>query len=142
MADRPEAANGLLKSLQHVFRHALEYDYADDNSVEKVERLKSKNKDGYHTWTLEKVEKYENRHPIGTAPRLAMALLLYTGQRRSDVVVMERQHVKDGWIKVHQMKTKKRIEIPIFDVLQDIIDATKTGDMTYLISSYCNPFKS
>jgi hypothetical protein len=51
---------------------------------------------GFHSWTREEVEQFEARHLIGTKARLAMALLLYTGQRRSDVVLFGRQHVRDG----------------------------------------------
>jgi len=38
-------------------------------------------------------------------PRLALALLLYTAQRRSDVVKMGRQHVRAGVLTVKQAKT-------------------------------------
>ena len=105
-----------------------------------VEKLTSKNKDGFHAWTLEEVEQFEKTHALGTKARLAFALLLFTGQRRGDVVVMGRQHVKDGWIKVRQEKTGKKIEIPILVELQRIIDATPTGDLTYLVTDYNKPF--
>jgi hypothetical protein len=41
---------------------------------------------GFHTCTIEEVRRYEVRHPVGTKARLALALLLVTGQRRSDVL--------------------------------------------------------
>ena len=41
---------------------------------------------GYHSWTEEELRQYEQRHPIGSKPRLALALLLYTAQRRADMV--------------------------------------------------------
>ena len=53
---------------------------------------------------------------------------------------MGRQHVKDGWIKVMQEKTGKKIEIPILAELQRIIDASPTGDLTYLVTDYNKPF--
>ena len=34
-------------------------------------------------------------HPLGTKAYLTLALMLCLGQRRSDVVVLGRQHVKD-----------------------------------------------
>ena len=43
-------------------------------------------------WTDAEIAEYEARHPIGSKARLALALLLYTGQRRSDVVTMGRPH--------------------------------------------------
>jgi hypothetical protein len=43
------------------------------------------NPNGYHTWTVDEVRQFEKRHQIGTRARLAFALMLYTGQRRSDI---------------------------------------------------------
>lgn len=140
MMERPGAANNLLKALRQVFKYAVNYDLLDTNPVAVVERLKAKNKDGFHAWTLEEIGQFESRHPIGTKARLAFAILLYTGQRRSDIVKMGRQHVKDGWMTVIQQKTEKRIEIPVLDKLQSIIDASQTGDLTYLVTEYGKPF--
>ena len=142
MTERPEAANGLLKALRQVFKFAIDYDYVDVNPVIAVEYLKPKNKHGFHAWTLDEVEKFENTHPIGTKARLALALFLYTGQRRSDIVKMGLQHVKDGWMVVTQQKTGKRIEIPILDELQRVIDASPTGDLTFLITTFNKPYTS
>jgi hypothetical protein len=41
---------------------------------------------GYQTFSEAEIERFEATHPIGSKGRLAFALLLYTGQRRSDVV--------------------------------------------------------
>ncbi len=53
---------------------------------------------GFHTWTIAEVLQYAKKHPIGTKAHLALALLLFTGQRRSDVVKFGRQHIKNGWL--------------------------------------------
>jgi integrase len=90
------------------------------------------------------VEEYENHHRIGSTARLALALLLYTGQRRSDVVLFGRQHVRHGSLRFTQQKNRNRkpitLELPILPVLQTIIDATKTGDLTFLVNDYGQPF--
>ena len=41
---------------------------------------------GYRTWSEAEIARFEAAHAIGTKARLAFALLLYTGQRRGDVV--------------------------------------------------------
>jgi hypothetical protein len=41
---------------------------------------------GYHTRTLEEVRQYEDKHPVGTKARLALAIFMFTGVRRSDAV--------------------------------------------------------
>lgn len=142
MIDRPGAANNLLKALRQVFKYAVNYELLDTNPVAVVEKLKPKNKGGFHAWTIEEVEQFESRHPIGTKARLALAMLLYTSQRRSDVIKMGRQHVKDGWMHVTQQKTDADLQIPILDELHRIIDASPTGDLTYLVTKYGQPFKS
>jgi len=52
--------------------------------------------EGFHTWAVDEVRAYEKQHPTGTKARLALALLLFTGVRRSDVVKLGRQMERDG----------------------------------------------
>ena len=64
-----------------------------------------------------------------------MALCLYTGQRRSDVVRMGRQHVKDGRISVAQQKTAARLKIRLHANLSAEIaayDAANEGAVDHL----------
>jgi len=138
-ADTPDAANNLVKTIRQVFKFAVDYDYMEDNPVRNISKLKPKNRTGFHAWTIEEVQKFENKHPIGTKARLAFALFLYTGQRRADVIIMGRQHVKNGWMKFTQQKTRKEIKIPILNELQKIIDASATGDLTYLQTQQGKP---
>ena len=87
---------------------------------------------------------YEERHPVGCKARLAFALLLYTGQQRSDVVLLGRQHVQNGWLKFTQRKNRNRrpitLELPILPVLQEIIDKSPTGGLTFLVTDRGRPF--
>ena len=99
---------------------------------------------GFHSWTIDEVERYEKCHPIGSTARLALALLLYTGQRRSDVVLFGRQHVRGGWLQFTQQKKRHRrpitLELPILPVLQRILDASNTGDLAFLVNENGQPF--
>lgn len=144
MMDRPEAANGMVKAVRQLFRYAVTYDLHDTNPADLVEYLDSRNPDGFHSWTLAEIEAFENAHPVGTTARLALALGLYTGQRRADLIQFGRQHVRDGWLIFTQNKNRNRnpvrLEIPIIPELQRIIDATPTGDLTFLISERGRPF--
>lgn len=71
---------------------------------------------------------FEERHPIGSKARLAMALMLYTGQRRSDAAQPGRQHLKDGWLSFTQVKNRNRkpvrLSLPMVPELERIIAAT------------------
>ena len=145
MMDRPQAANGMIKALRQVYKYSVRYDLHDRNPAEGVEYL-SGNAEGFHSWSLEEIKKYEDTHPIGTTARLALALALYTGQRRADLVQFGKQHVRDGWLVFTQNKNRKnkpvQMEIPIIPELQEIIDVTKTGDLAFLITSLNRPFTS
>jgi integrase len=145
-ADLPEAANGRIKAIRAVFNWATlpEVGLSQTNPARDVQNRKSNNPDGHHTWTLEEVERFEQRHPIGTKAHLALALLLYTGQRRSDIVLMGKQHEKNGWLCFTQQKNRNSkpvyLEIPIRPELRRVIDASPTGDIVYLVTEFGKAF--
>jgi integrase len=146
----PEGANNRVKAIRAVFKWAVRKRGTDGkplgshNPARDVPYLKSNNPSGYHTWALEEVRQFEGRHPIGTKARLAFALLLYTGQRRSDVVRFGKQHVKRGALTFtqHKGRTRKphKLVLPILPMLQKVIEASRCGDMTYLVNDLGRPF--
>lgn len=76
---------------------------------------------------------------------LLAALLLYTAQRRSDVVRFGHKMAHNRWLKFTQTKNASRqpvtLEIPIIGELQRIIDATTPlGTDTYLVTEFRKPF--
>lgn len=136
MLDRPEAANNLMKAIKRVYFIGNQYGHCEQNPAEKIGKLKSKNPDGFHTWTLDEIEQFKSRHPIGTKARLALSLLLFTGQRRSDVVKMGRQHIQDDFLSVRQQKTGKKLSIPIIPALRAVLDASAVGELTFLVTQH------
>lgn len=139
MQTTPSAANNLRKRLGQLFRYAINLGWRIDNPARATRPLKART-GGFQTWQEEQIEVFEAHHPIGTMPRLAFDLALYTAQRKSDVRVMGPQHVKDGRIKVKQMKTGKEILVPIHPKLAASIAATKTGHLAFIISKKGAPF--
>jgi integrase len=141
----PTSANAKVKAIRLVFKWACDptIDLCTVNPARDVPLFEVFS-DGHHTWTLEEVEQYERKHAVGTTARLAMDLMLYTGQRISDAAVLGRQHEKNGWLKFTQTKNRKRkpvsLEIPIFEPLQRSIAASTVGDLTYLASEYRKPY--
>lgn len=142
-AERPGAARNRIKYLSAMFAWAVENRRAKFNPCRGVEKIKYAT-DGFHTWTREEVAAYETRHPIGSKARLALALLLFTGARRGDVVTFGRQHVRDGWLRYVPRKTlykRRRLsEKPVLPVLQDVIERSPTGDLTFLVTEYGKAF--
>ena len=141
----PESGNARVKALRQVFAWAMaeEIDGVEHNPAKDVTYLKGR-PGGHHSWTVTEVEQFEACHAIGTKARLAMALLLYTGQRRSDVILFGRQHVRDGWLRFTQVKNRRNkpitLELPVLPILQKIIDASPTGDMTFLLTEFGEPY--
>lgn len=142
-AEKPEAANALVKSLRAVFRHAVATGEMATNPAEAVPYIQS-GSEGFHTWTIEEVRRFEARWPVGTTPRLALALMLYTGVRRSDAVKLGRQHVRDGHL--HFLVTKgarkkpMRLVLPILPELAEVIAVTPGTDLTFLRNGFGRPF--
>jgi integrase len=142
-AAQPGAANNRRKWLSSLFGWAVDYNLMRANPAREVRKIRYSS-DGFHTWTVAEVRQYEARHPIGTKARLAIALLLYLGVRRGDVVKIGRQHEKDGWLRFVPSKTSYRrqrmSEKPILKVLADVIARSPTGDFTYLVTNYGKSF--
>lgn len=140
MADRPSAANHLLDRLKALMRFAIDAGWRNDDPTQLVRGYRVDG-EGFHTWNEEEIGKYETRHPTGSKARLAMALMLYAGQRRSDVVLMGRQHLEDGGkrIRVKQQKTGAMLSIPIHPALAAEIAQLPDGQLTFLITEYGKP---
>ena len=131
----PAAANSLLSILRKMLRHAVDHEMLDSDPTRDVRRLRYRTT-GFRTWSEEDIAKYEARWPVGTRERLALALLLYTGQRRSDAVRMGRQHITaDGRsIRVKQAKGGEELVLPIHPALREALAAVPHGQLTFLQS--------
>ena len=68
--------------------------------------------------------------------------MLYTGQRRSDVIRMGRQHIRAGRIEVRQQKTGERLTIPVHPALREVIAACPGEHLTFLMTEAGRPFAS
>jgi integrase len=141
--DTPEAANARVKAMRQVFKFGVKKKLATSNPARDVEYFKS-GSIGFHTWTPEEVRQFEERHPVGSKARLALALMLFTGQRRSDIIRFGKQHAKAGKLAFTQYKGRnrkpKRLTLPILPALQRIIDGTTCGDLTFLVNDWGRPF--
>jgi len=139
-ADKPEAANQFRKVLRAMMKHAVEIGLRADDPTRDVRAIRVRS-DGFHSWSDAEIAQFEKCHPIGSRARLAFALLLYTGQRRSDVVRMGCQHVRDGVLTVRQQKTGTKLSIPVHPTLQAILNAV-SDNLTFLTTQFGKPFTS
>jgi integrase len=131
----PSAACNFLKTLRAMIAFAVDAGIRADDPTIGVKRPKIKT-DGARTWSEDDIAAFEAVHPLGTLPRLALALLLYTGQRRGDVVRMGRQHIRGDLISVRQQKTGAPLLIPLHPALRAAIEATPSGHLTFLATVF------
>jgi integrase len=141
MAERPGAANGLLKALRVLLRHAVDMGLLRDNPARNVRKF-AVNSEGFHSWTEEDVAAFEARHDLGSRAQLALSLLLHTGQRRSDVVRMGWQHINGELLSVVQDKTGVTLRVPIHPKLFVAIGNMPRKNMTFLLTEAGAPFSA
>src|SRR5262249_19809119 len=103
-------------------------------------RLKVPKSGGHHTWSEQEITAFKAHHPVGSKPRLALALGLYTGQRRGDVIKIGRQHIRDGVLTVRQQKTGTFLVLPVRSELAEIIAGTPSGNLTLLTTKTGKPY--
>ena len=138
-AEKPWAANALRNVLRALMRHAIEIGLRSDDPTREIRAIRLKS-DGYHSWLDDEIAQFENRHPLGSRARLALALLLYTGQRRSDVIRMGRQNIRNGFLHIRQQKTGIELLIPVHTALTAIIAQTPADHLTFLTTQFGSPF--
>jgi integrase len=147
--EAPESANARVKVIRVLFRWALdpsnqiEMRGVSTNPARDVPFLQPKRLGGFPPWTIAEVEKFEKFHPIGSKPRLALALILGTGARRSDATILGKQHAYKGpdgpRLRFTAYKGRNRspvvVDIPYLTALQDLVAASRTGDLTFLVTA-------
>lgn len=134
------AAQRLRKQIRRLFKHAVKVKMRRDNPVELTARVKYKT-DGFHTWTEEEIAQYQARHPLGTKARLALEIMLWTGQRRGDARTFGPGQVKAGRMRYTQQKTGKELWLPLAPQLADAIKAMPSvGLKAYLVTEAGAPF--
>lgn len=135
----PFSARNWFKCVRALMQHAVATGLCKTDPTQGVKLPKIKS-DGIHAWSEAEIAQYEAHHAVGTKARLALALALYTGQRRGDLVRMGRQHIRNGVaIEVRQEKTRTVLEIPLHAELVRIISAG-FAEMTFLTTKTGKPY--
>jgi integrase len=143
-AATPFAQRNFLNTLHAMFQWALKEGTVPDDPTLGVTREKARSA-GYRTWSEDHIARLEAKHPVGTKARLAFALVLYTGLRRSDVVKIGEPNIHNGVLTIDQGKTEggeeAHLEIPVHPKLREIIDATPmVGVKTFLVTHFGKPY--
>ena len=133
----PGAANDLLKKIRILMRFAVSCHWRNDDPSLGIRRFSGGT---FHTWTEGEIAAFEKRWPVGSPERLAFALLLYTGQRQSDVVRMSWGDIDGDCIRVVQQKTKAKLVIPLHPDLGKMLEHWPKIHLVILTTRQGRPF--
>lgn len=136
-AGKPGARLAMLKMLRILIRHAIGTRLLRHDPSLGIKRPRTKE---VRSWTEAELAQYEARWPIGTKQRLAFALMLYTGQRRSDVHRMTWGDVNGSNIRVVQQKTGEKLTIPLHRDLRPVLDDVDRQHLVIVATAYGKPF--
>ncbi|MGF7163305.1 integrase [Rhodoligotrophos appendicifer] len=130
-SETPGTANKVLRTLRMLMRFAIKQEMRTDDPTAGLAKLRV-SKEGFLAWDEDHIRLFEGHHPIGSRARLAFALLIFTAQRRSDVIRLGPQHIRNGRLSLRQQKTGTFLDIPVHPELAMIIDRSAVSDMTFL----------
>ena len=137
-ADRPGQRLAILKMLRILIRHAIEIGWLRHDPSLGIKRPKTQE---IRSWTDAEIAAFEARWGAETKQRLAFALMLFTGQRRSDVHRMTWTDVEGGAaIRVVQQKTRAKLIIPLHANLRAILASASKEHVTILNTAFDRPF--
>lgn len=138
---KPTMAVAYVQVMRALFKFAVDSGWMTTNPADEISTELPKS-DGHHTWTVEEVEKFQAKHPIGTQARLAMDIMLYTGFRRSDAIVFGPQHIRNGLISLSTIKTGTDVDIPVLPPLAESIAATPRKNLLFLENKWGRPWQN
>jgi integrase len=138
----PTAARNWFKAIRALVAHGITAGMLRDDPTLGIKLRPTKG--SFHTWTEDEIAQFEAAFPIGSRERLALALGVFTAQRRGDVIRMGRQHIRrtpDGDVlDVKQQKTDKPLVIPVHPELATILATVPTTQLTFLTTLRGKPF--
>ncbi len=130
------AAVKLRKELRRLFAYAKKLKWIEHNPVEDAATIGKSKLTGFHTWTEEEIARYKSQHPLGTRARLALEIMLWTGQRRGDARLFGPAHVVRGKINFTAAKNQADLWLPIAPDLRRAIDAMDSvGLRSFLVTA-------
>lgn len=134
------AALRLRDQLLRFFSWAAKQKLVVTNPVEDADKPSHK-KEGYYRWTESDIAKFRKQWALGTKPRLALELMLWTGTRRGDARLLPPP--RNGRFTGKAGKTGKEFDLPVAPPLVKAIEAMPAvGLTTLLVTEYGKPFSA
>jgi integrase len=147
----PHAGNNLRKQLKKLFPLAVSMGLRKDDPAAALKKIKRKPGEGHRTWSEDDIATFVAKYPFGTREYLALSLLLYTGQRRSDVVKIGPKNVRGTYdpeeftgrkLSLTQQKTGTSLVLPITpELAAALVQANIPADApAFLLTKHGQPY--
>ncbi|MGA7810841.1 tyrosine-type recombinase/integrase [Bradyrhizobium sp.] len=148
-----EAGNSTRRCFRLLMSFAKDYKYRRDNPAAEIRKKKApKGTTGWDTLSEDNIARYFAKWPLGSRQHLAMTVLLYTGQRRGDVVrlgphniiggAFDLDNAADLSISLTQRKTAQSLVIPLAPPLVEALKACKitAASPAFILTPYGQPY--
>ncbi|QRZ14187.1 tyrosine-type recombinase/integrase [Paracoccus methylovorus] len=144
-ADTPGAADNFIKAVRAMYDWGERRKHARSNPAAGIKKINQGT--GAKPWTLDDLQAFRKRYPLGTMAHLALTLFMFTACRIGDVVNLGRKNEvkRDGAVWLDWQPEKKgstRVQIPILPPLLKAIRAQSVVGPTYLLTEQGQPFSS
>lgn len=109
----PSQARNYLDAMRGLFRWALKNRHVKVDPSAGIANPTRRATEGFKAWDESDVARYEAHWPEGTPQRVWLHVLLYTGVRRGDAVMLGRQHLRNGVLTfiTEKGRDRERIEV-------------------------------
>ena len=132
-------ARHFLDTMRGLFKWAADAGLVKEDPTDRVKVVKPKIR-GFPPWGEEDVAAYRERWPIGTRQRVWLEVLIGTGLRRGDAVMLGKQHVRDGIATIKTEKTGTEVTIPISPAARRIISCRSDRRLAFHLQCLGKPF--
>lgn len=140
-AETPHKAKHMLTAIRKMIGEALDHDWIEHDPTHKLKWRPAYG--GWRAWTIAERNQFESRWPVGSMPRAAYALALWTGARRSEVAAQIWSDVDfdESRITVRQIKGDgKVLRLLMLPMLRAAIEGVPRRADTVLSTEYGEPF--
>lgn len=146
-ADRPGAADNLIKAIRAVYSWAMERNEIDHNPASGIGKINKRKNGGATPWSAKDLLKFREAHPKGSMAHLWLTLQAFTTCRIGDAIWLGRDNetVRNGTRFLEWQPRKKGSEFVTIPMLPPLYEATRSATVigpTYILSSLGKPFST
>ena len=145
-ADRPGAADNLVKTIRAVYAWSIERGEMDHNPAAGIASI-NRTGSGAVPWTADDLRRFKEHHPRGTTPHLWLTLQAFTACRIGDAIWLGRgnETVVDGQVWLEWQPRKRGsapVSIPMLPPLYEATRASNVVGAAYILGQRGRPYSS